>query len=319
MFGSILSAVAPSIIGGLFGKASNDANVDAQNATNAQSIELANSAHQREVKDLSAAGLNPMLSYFGKGSSTPNLTAPQTKPIFSSEEIQGGLSAASQRTLNSANTAKVQADTETIKSQGILNGAMTAKANAEAQAATATAKEIEARTPTYAKNIQHTDSQILELAAQVKQLGAQFGLTSEETRRVGTEIVNNIKTGRRIDAETASERMRPALIRAQTLAEQVRPANIQADTSLKGIETATHKADLPLHELKGHASETFLNSAKGTENFIGHIMSTFDRGLDPKIGQSIRHGGVVLKDAYNKPFDKKTHRQFAPKGALFRN
>lgn len=86
MIGDIVS----SLIGGAFGYAggesTNSANIQAVRETNESNeriaarnnalvMELANSAHQREVADLVKAGLNPVLSVDGAGAPVPTLTS----------------------------------------------------------------------------------------------------------------------------------------------------------------------------------------------------------------------------------------------------
>ncbi len=75
-----------------------------QDATNNLSIELANTAHQREVQDLQNAGLNPVLSAGGSGATTPTLgTATAVNEMPGGYLSQAGQAA---QILNMAGTAK---------------------------------------------------------------------------------------------------------------------------------------------------------------------------------------------------------------------
>lgn len=86
MFGIDDAALAMLVAGGLSTAGSlyaNAKNRKMQGDINDVSVNLANTAHQREVLDLLQAGLNPILSSKGSGASVPNLVAPSIENAMS--------------------------------------------------------------------------------------------------------------------------------------------------------------------------------------------------------------------------------------------
>lgn len=140
-------------------------NAGAQRDVNEQQIALsrentslarqdANSAHQREVADLKAAGLNPILSAGGNGApvqqgSTPNLTAPQIafpnlmsifkdlKQIEQTDKVisQGDSKIAIEGAKTAADISNTTSDTELNRVKKILLNRGMPRAEVEGEAA----------------------------------------------------------------------------------------------------------------------------------------------------------------------------------------
>lgn len=145
---ALLASGAISTAGSLYANSANrkaqahinDINWQVAAQNNATQINMANTAHQREVADLRAAGLNPILSSGGSGSSTPSLTNARGETTNIANPLEGLASSA--RGLkdyigNAYRQARAQADAniETTKlgNTGMQLSNKVAKANVRAE------------------------------------------------------------------------------------------------------------------------------------------------------------------------------------------
>jgi len=132
------NSILNHVTGAASAKKANEQNIALQKETNKMSIDLANTAHQREVADLEAAGLNPILSAGGSGAATPTLGTAQVQNTMpgglmgqasQAAGILGTIASAKQ----AASAAELQnAQASAIPSQVKLNQSESAKALAEA-------------------------------------------------------------------------------------------------------------------------------------------------------------------------------------------